>query len=92
MSDVPQQVTVEEVKPVVQEPEVVAKVEAAAASVVASVVPDALKADVEKIVKDILKVAIKELLEDLKKSPVDTLKEVKEQVQKLGCAPACTIS
>ena len=43
MSDVPQQVTVEEVKPVVVDPEVVAKVEAAAATVVASAVPDALK-------------------------------------------------
>lgn len=107
MSDTTQQVTVEEVKPVVvQEPEVVAKVEAAAATVVASAVPDALKADVEKIVKDVLKLAIKELLDDLKKSPLGKLDKdgdgvisatevkeaVKEQAQKLGCAPSCTIS
>jgi hypothetical protein len=103
MSDTTQTVTTEEVKPVVvPEPEVVVKAEAAVAAVVASVVPDVLKADVEKIVKDVLKAAIKELLDDLKKSPLGKLDkdgdgvisaaEVKEQVQKLGCAPSCTIS
>ena len=87
-------------------PEVVASVETATAAVVASAVPDALKADVEKIVKDVLKLAIKELLDDLKKSPLGKLDKdgdgvisatevkeaVKEQAQKLGCAPSCTIS
>ena len=80
--------------------------EAAAATVVAAAVPDAIKADVEKIVKDVLKLAIKELLDDLKKSPLGKLDKdgdgvisatevkeaVKEQAQKLGCAPSCTIS
>jgi hypothetical protein len=82
------------------------KIETKVAEVVASVVPDAMKADVEKIVKDVLKAAIKELLDELKKSPLGKLdkdgdgvisvSEVKEvvteQAQKLGCAPACTIS
>jgi predicted dinucleotide-utilizing enzyme len=104
MSDATTQVTVEEVKPVV--PEVAASVETATAAAVSSVVPDALKADVEKIVKDVLKLAIKELLDDLKKSPLGKLDKdgdgvisatevkeaVKEQAQKLGCAPSCTIS
>jgi hypothetical protein len=83
-------VKTEEVKPIVV-PEPV------------SAVSDALKGDVEKIVKDVLKAAIKELLEDLKKpavlSKLDkdgdgviSAAEVKEQVQKLGCAPSCTIS
>ena len=95
MSDTTQTVTTEDVKPVVQ-------AEAAVAAVVASAVPDALKADVEKIVKDVLKAAIKELLDDLTKSPLAKLDkdgdgvisatEVKEQAQKLGCAPSCTIS
>jgi len=106
MSDTTQTVTTEEVKAVVQEPEVVVKAETAVAAVVASAVPDALKADVEKIVKDVLKAAIKELLDDLKKSPLAKLDKdgdgvisaaevkdaVKEQAQKLGCAPSCTIS
>ena len=101
MSDTTQPVTVEEVKP-----EVVAKVETAVTAVATSAVPDALKADVEKIVKDVLKLAIKELLDDLKKSPLSKLDKdgdgvisatevkeaVKEQAQKLGCAPSCTIS
>jgi len=82
------------------------KVETKVAEVVASVVPDAMKADVEKIVKDVLKAAIKELLDELKKSPLGKLDKdgdgvisatevkeaVKEQAQKLGCAPSCTIS
>ena len=104
MSDTTQAVTVEEVKPEVPE---AAKVEVAAATAaVASVVPDAMKADVEKIVKDVLKSAIKELLDELKKSPLGKLDKdgdgvisatevkeaVKEQAQKLGCAPSCTIS
>jgi len=102
MSDTTQTVTTEEVKPVVV-PEPVA---AAVAAAVAVVVPDELKADVEKIVKDVLKAAIKELLDDLKKSPLSKLDKdgdgvisaaevkdaVKEQAQKLGCAPSCTIS
>lgn len=103
MSETTQAVTTEEVKPVVV-PEPVAV--AAVATAVASVVPDAMKADVEKIVKDVLKAAIKELLEELKKSPLAKLDKdgdgvisvaevkevVKEQAQKLGCAPSCTIS
>jgi hypothetical protein len=82
------------------------KIEAKVAEVVASAVPDSMKADVEKIVKDVLKAAIKELLDELKKSPLGKLDkdgdgvisvaEVKEavtdQAQKLGCAPSCTIS
>lgn len=96
-----QAVSTEEVKPVVV-PEPVSAV----ATAVASVVPDALKSDVEKIVKDVLKAAIKELLDELKKSPLAKLDKdgdgvisvaevkevVKEQAQKLGCAPSCTIS
>jgi hypothetical protein len=104
MSDATTQVTVEDVKIA---PEVVAKAEAVAeTAVVASVVPDAMKADVEKIVKDVLKSAIKELLDELKKAPLGKLDKdgdgvisatevkeaVKEQAQKLGCAPTCTIS
>lgn len=95
-----QAVSTEEVKPVVPEPV------SAVATAVASVVPDALKSDVEKIVKDVLKAAIKELLDELKKSPLAKLDKdgdgvisaaevkevVKEQAQKLGCAPSCTIS
>ena len=103
MSETTQAVTTEEVKPVVvPEPVAVATV----ATAVASVVPDAMKADVEKIVKDVLKAAIKELLDELKKSPLAKLDKdgdgvisaaevkevVKEQAQKLGCAPSCTIS
>jgi len=101
MSETTQAVTTEEVKPVVV-PEPVSAV----ATAVASVVPDALKSDVEKIVKDVLKAAIKELLDELKKSPLAKLDKdgdgvisaaevkevVKEQAQKLGCAPSCTIS
>jgi len=101
MSETTQAVTTEEVKPVVV-PEPVSAV----ATAVASVVPDALKSDVEKIVKDVLKAAIKELLDELKKSPLGKLDKdgdgvisaaevkevVKEQAQKLGCAPSCTIS
>ena len=82
------------------------KIETKVAEVVASVVPEAMKADVEEIVKDVLKAAIKELLDELRKSPLGKLdkdgdgvisvSEVKEvvteQAQKLGCAPACTIS
>jgi hypothetical protein len=82
------------------------KVETKIAELVASAVPDALKSDVEKIVKDVLKSTIKELLDELKKSPLGKLDKdgdgvisaaevkevVKEQAQKLGCAPACTIS
>ena len=81
-------------------------VETKVAEVVTSVVPDAMKADVEKIVKDVLKAAIKELLDELKKSPLGKLDKdgdgvisaaevkeaVTEQAQKLGCAPSCTIS
>lgn len=104
MSDATTQVTVEDVKIA---PEVVAKAEAVVeTAVVASVVPDAMKADVEKIVKDVLKSAIKELLDELKKAPLGKLDKdgdgvisatevkeaVKEQAQKLGCAPTCTIS
>jgi hypothetical protein len=93
MSETTQAVTTEEVKPIVVPEPVVA-------------VPDAMKADVEKIVKDVLKAAIKELLDELKKSPLAKLDKdgdgvisaaevkevVKEQAQKLGCAPSCTIS
>jgi len=94
MSDTTQTVTVEEVKPVVL---VVPEVP----------VPDVLKADVEKVVKDVLKAAIMELLEELRKpavrskldkdgdgvvSATEVKEAVKEQVQKLGCAPSCTIS
>ena len=96
MSETTQTVTVDEVKPVVVAvPEVVPPT------------PDVLKADVEKIVKDVLKAAIKELLEELKKpavlssldkdgdgvvSAAEVKEAVKEQVQKLGCGPSCTIS
>jgi len=82
------------------------KVETKVAELVASAVPDAMKSDVEKIVKDVLKAAIKELLDELKKTPLSKLDKdgdgvisaaevkeaVTEQAQKLGCAPACTIS
>jgi len=81
-------------------------VETKVTEVVAAVVPEAIKADVEKIVKDVLKAAIKELLDELKKSPLgkvdkdgdgvisaaEVKQAVTEQAQKLGCAPACTIS
>jgi hypothetical protein len=107
MSDATTQVTVEDVKiapEVVAKVEAVT--ETAVTAVVASVVPDAMKADVEKIVKDVLKSAIKELLDELKKAPLGKLDKdgdgvisatevkeaVKEQAQKLGCAPTCTIS
>jgi len=81
-------------------------VETKVTEVVATVVPEAMKADVEKIVKDVLKATIKELLDELKKSPLgkvdkdgdgvisaaEVKEAVTEQAQKLGCAPACTIS
>ena len=96
------EVKTEEVKVEAVETKVAEVVSAA----VSAGVPEAMKADVEKIVKDVLKAAIKELLDELKKSPLGKLdkdgdgvisvSEVKEvvteQAQKLGCAPACTIS
>ena len=94
-----------EVKPeTVLEP-VAVNVETKVAEIVASGVPDALKADVEKIVKDVLKAAIKELLEELKKplskldkdgdgviSAAEVKEAVTEQAQKLGCGPTCSIA
>jgi vancomycin resistance protein YoaR len=92
MSEATQTVTVEEVKL-----EVVATEPA----------PTPVVPDIEKIIKDVLKSAIKELLEELKKpavpasldkdgdgviSATEVKEAVKEQAQKLGCGPSCTIS